>query len=153
MAVGSTCLFAGGGAHPDAIATHFRSCAASQALTFARALNFSDGVRLVKKRGEAMQAASEARAVNGTDYAIQGIDVSHYQGSINWTSVKNSGKTFAFCKATEGTTYTDPTFATNWAAMKNVGLIRGAYHFGHPGSDPISQANRFCNGLRSRNAG
>ncbi len=52
--------------------------------------------------------AATARAVSGTDYAIQGIDISHWQGSINWTSVKNSGKTFAFMKATEGTTYTDP---------------------------------------------
>ncbi|HJZ90752.1 MAG TPA: glycoside hydrolase family 25 protein [Gemmataceae bacterium] len=84
----------------------------------------------------------------GTDYAIQGIDISHWQGSINWTSVKNSGKKFAFAKATEGTTYTDPTFATNWAAMKSVGLVRGAYHFGHPGSDPIAQANRFCDVVR-----
>src|SRR5262249_28738729 len=65
--------------------------------------------------------------------------------SINWTSVKNSGKTFAFCKATEGTTYTDPTFATNWAGMKSAGLIRGAYHFGRPGIDPVAQANYFCN--------
>ena len=70
--------------------------------------------------------------------------MSHWQGTINWTSVKNSGKAFAFCKATEGATYTDPTFASNWAAMKAAGLIRGAYHFGRPGSDPVVQANRFC---------
>jgi GH25 family lysozyme M1 (1,4-beta-N-acetylmuramidase) len=81
----------------------------------------------------------------GTDYAIQGIDVSHWQGTINWTSVKNSGKRFAFMKATEGTTYTDPRFATNWAQSKAAGLIRGAYHFGHPGSDAIAQADRFIN--------
>jgi lysozyme len=91
-----------------------------------------------------LATAARALAVNGTDFAIQGIDISHWQGTINWTSVKNSGKKFAFCKATEGTTYTDPTFATNWAHMKSAGLIRGAYHFAHPGSDPILQANRFC---------
>ena len=98
--------------------------------------------------GVAGAAAVGAGAISlaaGTDYAIQGIDASHYQGSINWTSVKNSGKKFAFYKATEGTTYTDPTFASNWPAIKNAGLIRGAYHFAHPGSDPVSQANRFCN--------
>jgi GH25 family lysozyme M1 (1,4-beta-N-acetylmuramidase) len=89
--------------------------------------------------------AATARATSGSDFSIQGVDVSHYQGSINWTSVKNSGKTFAFMKATEGTTYTDPTFATNWAGAKAAGLIRGAYHFGHPGSSAVDQANRFCN--------
>jgi GH25 family lysozyme M1 (1,4-beta-N-acetylmuramidase) len=81
----------------------------------------------------------------GTDYAIQGIDVASYQGYPNWTSVKNSGKTFAFTKATEGTTYTNPYFATNWARIKSAGLIRGAYHYGHPGTDPVAQANYFCN--------
>src|SRR5262249_39837308 len=85
--------------------------------------------------GAACVGAGVYSLAAGTDYAIQGIDASHWQGSINWTSVKNSGKTFAFYKATEGTTYTDPTFAANWAAIKNAGLIRGAYHFGHPGSD------------------
>jgi lysozyme len=84
----------------------------------------------------------------GTDYAVQGIDVSHWQGAVNWASVKSSGKTFAFCKATEGTTYTDSRFASNWAAMKSAGLVRGAYHFGRPGSDPVTQANRFCDVVR-----
>jgi GH25 family lysozyme M1 (1,4-beta-N-acetylmuramidase) len=81
----------------------------------------------------------------GTDFAVQGIDVASYQGLPNWTNVKNSGKTFAFTKATEGTTYTNPDFATNWARMKSAGLIRGAYHFGHPSVDPVAQANYFCN--------
>jgi GH25 family lysozyme M1 (1,4-beta-N-acetylmuramidase) len=76
---------------------------------------------------------------------LEGIDASHYQGTINWTSVRNSGRVFAIVKATEGTTYTDPTFATNWTRMKQAGLIRGAYHFGHPGSDAVAQANRFVN--------
>jgi lysozyme len=84
----------------------------------------------------------------GTDYAVQGIDVASYQGYPNWAAVKNSGKTFAFTKATEGTTYTNPYFATNWARMKAAGLIRGAYHFGHPGTDPVAQANKFCDVVR-----
>jgi GH25 family lysozyme M1 (1,4-beta-N-acetylmuramidase) len=88
--------------------------------------------------------APAARA-GGSSYAIQGIDVSHWQGSVNWTSVKNSGRKFAFCKATEGTTYTDPQFSTNWSHMKSAGLIRGAYHFGRPGSNPTTQADYFCN--------
>lgn len=84
----------------------------------------------------------------GSDYAYQGIDVSHWQGTINWASVKAAGKTFAFCKATEGIDYTDPTLATNWAGMKNVGLIRGAYHMGRPAVDPVAQADYFVDAVR-----
>ncbi len=76
---------------------------------------------------------------------LNGIDVSHYQGTVNWTSVAKAGYTFAFAKATEGTTYKDPTFPTNWANMKAAGLVRGAYHFGHPGSSATTQANFFYN--------
>jgi lysozyme len=73
----------------------------------------------------------------------EGIDVSHWQGAINWASVAGSGKKFAFCKATEHTSYVDPTFATNYAAIKNNGMMRGAYHFGRPSFDPIKQARHF----------
>jgi lysozyme len=77
------------------------------------------------------------------------VDVSNYQGSsINWASVKNSGKTFAFAKATEGLTYTDADFAKNWAGMKAARLIRGAYHYGHPGESAVDQANFFVNTVK-----
>lgn len=84
----------------------------------------------------------------GSDYTLQGIDVSHWQGAIDWQAVKNGGKSFAFCKATEGTTFTDPRFATNWPAMKAVGLLRGAYHFGRPGVDPVAQADYFVTAVQ-----
>jgi GH25 family lysozyme M1 (1,4-beta-N-acetylmuramidase) len=98
--------------------------------------------------GAGVLGTAACALAGGLDYSVQGIDVSHWQGAINWTSVKNSGKAFAFCKATEGTTYTDPKFVSNWAAMRSVGLIRGAYHFGRPGTDPVAQANHFCNVVR-----
>jgi len=98
--------------------------------------------------GGVLGTAASALAISGTDYAVQGIDVASYQGYPNWTSVKNSGQTFAFCKATEGTTYTNPYFATNWGRIKSAGLIRGAYHFGRPGTDPVVQANKFCDVVR-----
>jgi GH25 family lysozyme M1 (1,4-beta-N-acetylmuramidase) len=82
---------------------------------------------------------------SGSSYAIQGIDVASYQGNVNWTSVKNAGLTFGFNKATEGTGYTNPYFASNWVNMKSAGIIRGAYHFGHPSIDPIAQADFFVN--------
>jgi GH25 family lysozyme M1 (1,4-beta-N-acetylmuramidase) len=71
-----------------------------------------------------------------------GIDVSHYQGAINWTSVRNAGIRFAFIKATEGTSYLDPSFAANYVGAYNAGVIRGAYHFARPAaSSGAVQAN------------
>ncbi|KAI0044253.1 glycoside hydrolase family 25 protein [Auriscalpium vulgare] len=57
----------------------------------------------------------------------QGIDVSRYQGSINWNTgtVKANGVAFAYIKATEGTTHTDPNFSANCVGATNAGLIRG----------------------------
>src|SRR6476646_3093386 len=60
---------------------------------------------------------------------IQGLDVSHYQGTINWTSVKNAGYSFTFMKATQGNTYVDPTFATNITGATSKGIYVGPYHF------------------------
>ncbi|GAB3646358.1 hypothetical protein GCM10028833_08060 [Glycomyces tarimensis] len=74
-----------------------------------------------------------------------GIDVSHYQGSINWNSVKSAGIDFAFIKATEGTSYRDPRFNANYPAAHGAGVIRGAYHFARPNaSSGSAQANYFA---------
>jgi len=82
-----------------------------------------------------------------------GIDVSNHQGTVNWTAVKSAGTVFAFAKATEGTTFTDAFINQNIAGMKRVGIIPGAYHFGHPGSDATTQANRFTSVVRNANGG
>ena len=71
-----------------------------------------------------------------------GIDVSRYQGSINWSSVRSSGVQFAYVKATEGVSYRDPNFGTNYVGAYNAGVIRGAYHFALPNrSTGATQAN------------
>jgi lysozyme len=74
---------------------------------------------------------------------VQGIDVSHYQGTVDWRQVKAVGIQFAFAKATEGVTLLDPEFATNWAGMKAAGILRGAYHFFEPNDDAGQQAAFF----------
>ena len=74
---------------------------------------------------------------------VQGIDVSHYQGTIDWGKVKGAGMAFAFTKATESTTSTDSMFSVNWPAIKAAGLLRGAYHFFHADQDATTQANHF----------
>jgi lysozyme len=74
---------------------------------------------------------------------VQGIDVSHFQGVVDWQKVADAGMAFAFAKATDGITYTDPEFAANWSAMYEAGLLRGAYHFFEPNDDATSQAQHF----------
>jgi len=77
---------------------------------------------------------------------ILGIDISHHQGSINWTQVYNDGKVFAFVKATEGVTYNDPRFVTNMNNGNNAGVVMGAYHFARPDNNSaIDEANHFVN--------
>jgi lysozyme len=60
---------------------------------------------------------------------IRGVDVSYYQGDIDWPKVRADGVTFAYIKATEGGDYLDSKFRRNWEAAKEAGLRRGAYHF------------------------
>lgn len=74
---------------------------------------------------------------------LSGIDVSYYQEKVNWQSVKDAGNSFAFARATYGTSKVDPQFSTNWPAMKAAGLIRGPYHFYVSSDDPVAQANLF----------
>lgn len=74
---------------------------------------------------------------------IRGIDVSHWQGEIDWTAVAGKGYVFAMIKATEGQTYTDPQFNKNWEAARKARLVRGAYHTFSPNSDGEKQAQFF----------
>jgi lysozyme len=74
---------------------------------------------------------------------IQGIDVSHFQGSVNWQEVRQAGIKFAIAKASEGQTSVDPQFHNNWQNIKAAGLLRGAYHFFDAGVDGVAQARHF----------
>ncbi len=71
---------------------------------------------------------------------VEGIDVSYYQGTIDWAKVKASGIAFGIARINDGT-FNDPTFARNWRDMKTAGLIRGAYQFFRPNEDVTTQAN------------
>lgn len=62
-------------------------------------------------------------------YPVHGIDVSHHQHSIDWSSVKHAALAFAYIKATEGATYQDTSFTTNWNGARDNQLLPGAYHF------------------------
>jgi GH25 family lysozyme M1 (1,4-beta-N-acetylmuramidase) len=74
---------------------------------------------------------------------LPGIDVSSYQGNINWASVAPSID-FVYAKGTEGTYYTNPDFDNQYTGPHDYGVIRGAYHFAIPGnSQGQAQADYF----------
>jgi lysozyme len=62
-------------------------------------------------------------------FPVQGIDVSHYQGAIDWAEVKGAGVDFVYIKATEGVDFTDESFFYNWKGARKQNIPRGAYHF------------------------
>lgn len=84
---------------------------------------------------------------------IPGIDVSNHQGVVNWTSVKNAGIKFAFCKATEGVDFIDARFTQNMVNANAAGIPIGPYHFARPDSqennpnDAIDEANDFVDAI------
>ncbi len=78
-------------------------------------------------------------------YPIRGIDVSHHQGKIDWSKVKEENFNFVFIKATEGGDFSDPEFKRNWEEASKVGLSKGAYHFFTFCKPGIEQAYNFIN--------
>lgn len=78
-----------------------------------------------------------------SDYAVRGVDVSEYQGQIGWDTLQHEGISFAFIKATEGSSYTDPYFNDNWSNARESGVLTGAYHFFSFDSKAETQADNF----------
>ena len=86
-------------------------------------------------------------------YKVHGIDISHYQGDINWKMLEQTRQgqfpvQFIFMKATEGGDYSDKRFVANFDSAKAHGFIRGAYHFYNPKTDVNKQADFFINSVK-----
>lgn len=86
-------------------------------------------------------------------YQVHGIDISHYQGDINWNMLKQTRQgqfpiSFIFMKATEGGDYSDDKFVANFDSAKAHGFIRGAYHFYNPKTDANKQADFFIRSVK-----
>lgn len=90
---------------------------------------------------ETVSDSEQAATVCGSGPTIKGIDVSYYQGTIDWTKVKADGVQYAFIRVSDGLGTVDTKFETNWAQAKAKGILRGAYQFFRPSQDPIAQAN------------
>ena len=84
---------------------------------------------------------AEARTRCGGQKRVRGIDVSKWQGAVNWRAVARTGVRFAFIRVSDGVDYPDPHFAANWRAARRARIIRGAYQYFRPDQDPIAQAD------------
>jgi lysozyme len=82
---------------------------------------------------------AKAKAIIDTPKIYHGIDISQYQGSINWIKFDTS-ISFVICKATEGVKRIDPKFKKNW---ENIPTIKGCYHFFRPQYSGVEQAKNF----------
>ncbi len=108
----------------------------------------------IDRTGDAFMGWSAARDTRRTTPAAApsraavtqtpGIDVSKWQGTVDWASWWAKGTKFAYVKATEGTTYRSPTFSAQYTGSYDVGMIRGSYHFALPDSSSgAAQADWF----------
>ncbi len=78
-------------------------------------------------------------------YAVRGVDVSAYQGEIDWQTLSEQNISFAFIKATEGSGFVDKRFDYNFAQARGTDLAVGAYHFFSYDSEGRTQAEHFIN--------
>src|SRR5262245_16743733 len=71
---------------------------------------------------ESLGTAEEASTVCADGPTVKGVDVSYYQGTIDWPAVEKSGRAFAFARVNDGD-FIDPKFTANWKGMKAAGLL------------------------------
>ena len=83
-------------------------------------------------------------------YPVRGVDVSSYQGNINWKKLESQGISFAFIKATEGSGYTDEYFSENYKNSAETGIRVGAYHFFSFDSAGKTQAENYIRAVQKR---
>jgi lysozyme len=76
-------------------------------------------------------------------YPVHGIDISRWQGAVDWPTAYANGVNFVYMKATEGGDTVDPMFKTNWTAAARAGVPRGAYHYFYFCRPAIEQARWF----------
>ena len=92
-------------------------------------------------------SGSEALKTCAKGATVTGVDVSSYQGTVNWSQVKGAGRGFAFARISDGLNSVDAKFAQNWPAMKAAGIVRGSYQFFRPSQDAGLQAQMVIDKL------
>ncbi|PYE86712.1 glycoside hydrolase family 25 protein [Phyllobacterium leguminum] len=89
----------------------------------------SERSRIYSRRFRDAKPINFGRASSPKALAVHGVDVSRWQGDIDWEKLRSQGANFAYIKATDGGDHLDPMFKTNWRKAHEAGLKRGAYHF------------------------
>ncbi len=97
--------------------------------------------------------ASTALARAGALDRVLGVDVSQYQRAVDWAQVAAKGFYFAFIRATDGAGVTDESFARNWQAAGEAGLLRTAYHYLRADPDGAAQAKYYLDALQKAGVG
>ncbi len=86
-------------------------------------------------------------AVCAPGETLFGIDVSYYQGNIDWNAVAADGVTFAIVRVSHSTQFFDPEFYDNLAGSRAAGIHTGVYQYFEPDEDPIAQADLMLDAL------
>lgn len=113
---------------------------------FAIALSFqAQGASLVKAKPKYGDSDPITQWEGGAPFKlpVHGVDVSKFQGDINWRQIKRNGIEFAFIKATEGGDLLDPKFAQNWHDARRAKIPASAYHFYYFCTSAKKQAQWF----------
>lgn len=97
-----------------------------------------------------LQSAVEVCSTGPTTF---GIDVSRYQGNIDWAQVAGAGVKFAYIQISRKIDDIDAKFEVNWAGAKANGILRGAYQRFQPEQSVQGQADIFLNKLGPFQAG
>lgn len=84
-------------------------------------------------------------------FPVHGVDISRWQGNINWQKLNSQGANFVYIKATDGGDHIDPMFRTNWKKANEAGLRRGAYHFFYWCRGGAEQADWFIRNVPKAN--
>jgi len=105
-----------------------------------------DGLRHTEPRFTA--EVDPSAAVTCADGETQkGIDISKWQGDVDWTAVAGDGVAFAFVRVSDGINTPDPFFDDNWAQSRAAGVYTGAYQFFRPNQSVIAQADLLLEGI------
>ena len=75
---------------------------------------------------------------------LKGIDISHWQANLD---IASTGAEFVICKATQGTTFVDPSCDRHYQIAKRLGLKLGVYHYAS-GGDPVAEADFFVRNIK-----
>ncbi|MGB0521755.1 MAG: glycoside hydrolase family 25 protein [Flammeovirgaceae bacterium] len=95
-----------------------------------------------------MEMYSPSRYIWG--YSVYGIDVSKWQGAIDWKAVQQDKIEFTFIKATQGMNKVDTLFKYNWKEAGKQQIVKGAYHYYEPDKSPKEQAKNFIRQVKLR---